>query len=93
MPAAAWLGLSDAPGEQPGSARSTRGPAVTWPPGSQPAPAPGGTLPWPVRIRQRRCSFPGCRRPAITCDLDHTHPYDKGGRTCECKLIRGLSRL
>jgi len=39
-----------------------------------------------VTVRQRRCSFPGCRRPTRQCDLDHTTPYDQGGRTCECNL-------
>jgi hypothetical protein len=39
-----------------------------------------------IEIRQRRCSYTGCRRPAVHCDLDHTIPYDKGGRTCECDL-------
>jgi hypothetical protein len=39
-----------------------------------------------VCIRQRTCSFPGCRRPAVRCDLDHTVPYDAGGATCECNL-------
>jgi hypothetical protein len=39
-----------------------------------------------VVIRQRTCSFPGCRRNAATCDLDHTIPFDQGGRTCQCNL-------
>jgi hypothetical protein len=39
-----------------------------------------------ITIRQPTCSFPGCRRPAVRCDEDHTHPYDQGGRTCECNL-------
>jgi len=39
-----------------------------------------------VNIRQRTCTFPGCRRPAERCDLDHTIPYDQGGRTCPCNL-------
>ncbi len=39
-----------------------------------------------ITIRQPTCSFPGCRRPAIRCDDDHTLPYDQGGRTCECNL-------
>jgi hypothetical protein len=39
-----------------------------------------------VMVRQRRCCFPGCRRPARQCDLDHTIAYDHGGRTCECNL-------
>lgn len=39
-----------------------------------------------IEIRQSTCCFPGCRRPATRCDLDHTVPYDQGGRTCECDL-------
>lgn len=39
-----------------------------------------------IRIRQQRCAFPGCGRPARRCDLDHTVPYHRGGRTCECNL-------
>ncbi len=39
-----------------------------------------------VRVRQRRCSFRGCRRAAVRCDLDHTVPFEAGGRTCECNL-------
>jgi hypothetical protein len=39
-----------------------------------------------LRIRQRTCSYPGCRRPARRCDLDHVIPYDRGGSTCECNL-------
>jgi hypothetical protein len=39
-----------------------------------------------VKVRQRTCSFPGCRRAARFCDLDHTLAFDKGGRTCECNL-------
>jgi hypothetical protein len=39
-----------------------------------------------IIVRQRACSFPGCRRAATRCDLDHTLAYDKGGKTCECNL-------
>ena len=39
-----------------------------------------------IRIRQATCVFPGCRRPATRCDLDHTIPHHLGGRTCECGL-------
>jgi hypothetical protein len=39
-----------------------------------------------VEIRNQRCTAPGCRRPATQCDMDHTVPYDQGGRTCECDL-------
>jgi len=145
MPAAAWLGLSDAPGEAAGhgpldawacrdlAARLAAGPGTRWsltltgPDGRAVAhadaragpgpPGPGGYRAWLaglrfgwlerqacrhprqtiryqpgnqlrtlIRARQRRCSFPGCRRPAAGCDLDHTLPYHQGGRTCECNL-------
>ena len=39
-----------------------------------------------VRARQRQCSFPGCRRTSVRCDLDHTVPFESGGMTCECNL-------
>jgi hypothetical protein len=48
--------------------------------------APSAWLRHLVRIRQRTCTAPGCRRSADACDLDHTLPYAKGGRTCECGL-------
>jgi hypothetical protein len=41
------------------------------------------------RLIQRRhptCVFPHCTRRATQCDVDHTVPYDKGGRTCKCNL-------
>ncbi|HLI37238.1 MAG TPA: HNH endonuclease signature motif containing protein [Streptosporangiaceae bacterium] len=39
-----------------------------------------------IEIRSPRCGFPGCRRPASTCEKDHTVPYAQGGRSCECNL-------
>jgi hypothetical protein len=39
-----------------------------------------------IRVRQRTCSFPGCRRAAARCDSDHTIPFHLGGLTCECNL-------
>jgi hypothetical protein len=39
-----------------------------------------------IRARSVTCSAPGCSRPAARCDLDHTVPYERGGRTCECGL-------
>jgi hypothetical protein len=39
-----------------------------------------------ITTRHRRCAFPGCRRPATQCDLDHTIPWHLGGATCECNL-------
>jgi hypothetical protein len=39
-----------------------------------------------VRARDGTCRFGPCRRPADRCDLDHTTPFDRGGRTCSCNL-------
>jgi hypothetical protein len=39
-----------------------------------------------IRARNQTCAFPGCRRPATSCDLDHTIAYQAGGRTCPCNL-------
>ncbi len=47
---------------------------------------PGAVLRHLVCVRQRTCSFPGCRRPAVRCDLDHTLAFEDGGLTCECNL-------
>ncbi|HKA69987.1 MAG TPA: HNH endonuclease, partial [Actinomycetes bacterium] len=38
-----------------------------------------------VRARDVTCRFPGCRRPAIGCDLDHTRRHPDGP-TCPCNL-------
>jgi hypothetical protein len=51
-------------------------------PGYRPSPA----LARLIRTRTTTCCFPGCRRPARKCDLDHVIPYDDGGRTCQCGL-------
>jgi len=47
---------------------------------------PSPTLRHRIKIRSPRCGFPGCRRPARRCDDDHTIPWHKGGRSCECNL-------
>ena len=47
---------------------------------------PPPTLQHLIRVRQQTCAFPGCRRPASQCDLDHTTPFQHGGLTCECNL-------
>ncbi|WP_345465914.1 HNH endonuclease signature motif containing protein [Actinoallomurus oryzae] len=39
-----------------------------------------------IESRDRRCVFPGCRRPARHCDADHSIPYHRGGATCPCNL-------
>jgi hypothetical protein len=145
MPAAAWLGLAETPGETGGLGALDAGtcrdlatalatqPATRWcitlvradgkpvahgcarsgpgPPGSAEPTAwlatvkitpietgtcehrresagyqPSSMLRHFIKTRSRRCGFPGCRRPAVQCDDDHTVPYDQGGRTCECNL-------
>src|SRR5579875_678988 len=84
-----------------GTARLTRGriPAAGWTvtlkpvavgdcdhhdrePGYRPSPAMARL----IRARTTTCSFPGCRRPARKCDLDHSIPYEDGGPTCQCNL-------
>ncbi|MGD2102079.1 MAG: hypothetical protein PVG83_07560 [Acidimicrobiia bacterium] len=42
----------------------------------------------PTTVQQRHlraeyptCTFPGCRRPAHECDLDHRKPFSQGGPT------------
>jgi hypothetical protein len=39
-----------------------------------------------VESRDRRCCFPGCRRPTRRCDADHTIPFHRGGPTCPCNV-------
>ena len=145
MPAAAWLGRNDAPGEIGGLGAADAGtcrdladalarqPATQWcvtltdrhgravahgcaragpgPPGTADrsrwlatvtvTPVETGTcehrresagyqpsdsLRHIIMIRSPRCGFPGCRRPAVRCDDDHSIPFHQGGRTCECNL-------
>ena len=39
-----------------------------------------------VRSTHPTCVFPGCRMPAVDCDLDHTRPWSTGGATDEQNL-------
>ncbi|HEY1640131.1 MAG TPA: DUF222 domain-containing protein [Streptosporangiaceae bacterium] len=39
-----------------------------------------------IDARDQTCRQPRCRQPARQSDLDHTVPYDQGGRTCSCNL-------
>ena len=55
-------------------------------PRESPAYRPPPRLQHLIIVRQSACAFPGCRRPSVRCDEDHTVPYDQGGRTCECNL-------
>ena len=45
--------------------------------------------------RDRRCRFPGCRTPAIRCDLDHNQPWPIGATSADnlCCLCRHHHRL
>jgi hypothetical protein len=47
---------------------------------------PGAALRHLIEIRHATCTHPGCGRAATRCDLDHTVPYDRGGRSCECNM-------
>ncbi len=44
-----------------------------------------------MRARDLTCRWPGCDHPAIDCDLDHTIPHARGGKThaanikCYCR--------
>ncbi len=44
-----------------------------------------------VTARDRTCRYPFCGQPAWRGDLDHTHPWEAGGKTCRCNL-GGLCR-
>jgi hypothetical protein len=39
-----------------------------------------------VQARYRTCVFPGCRMPAINCDIDHSVAVVDGGETWDCNL-------
>jgi len=55
----------------------------TW---ETPAYRPSAALRHLIEIRHATCVFPGCRRPAAQCDIDHTIAYKRGGKTCLCNL-------
>jgi hypothetical protein len=39
-----------------------------------------------VQLRDVTCRFPGCRRPARRCDVDHVTAWADGGATAACNL-------
>jgi Domain of unknown function (DUF222) len=57
----------------------------------EPGYAPSKALADFVRCRDLTCRWPGCDRPAMDCDVDHTIPYAQGGPThpsnlkCYCR--------
>ena len=53
---------------------------------AEPGYRPSRALQHLIKVRNARCTAPGCGRPAARCDLDHTIAWDQGGLTCECDL-------
>jgi hypothetical protein len=53
---------------------------------AEPGYRPSRNLVHLVRARTPRCSAPGCNRPAMRCDLDHTVAWADGGPTCPCNI-------
>ncbi len=56
---------------------------------------PSPTLTRYVKTRDRHCRFPGCRRPAMHCDLDHRTPHPIGATSaanlqCLCRYHHRL---
>ncbi|HXA59050.1 MAG TPA: HNH endonuclease signature motif containing protein, partial [Streptosporangiaceae bacterium] len=47
---------------------------------------PPATMRRAIQARDERCMFPGCRRPSLQCDLDHSVAYHVGGKTCACNM-------
>ena len=44
---------------------------------------PSASLARLVRAREPHCRFPGCRQPAMRCDLDHAVPWPTGATSAE----------
>lgn len=47
---------------------------------------PGEDLKRLLRARDQHCRFPGCTRPAVYCDIDHTVAAADGGATNDSNL-------
>ena len=64
---------------------------LTMPVAHEPRYIPSAKLAEFVRCRDLTCRAPGCDRPAVDCDIDHTIPYADGGPThpsnlkCVCR--------
>lgn len=52
-----------------------------------------------VKARDRHCRFPGCRQPAIRCEVDHTVDWADGGTTdvrnlgCLCQRHHSMKQF
>jgi len=82
------LALTDAAGLRAGRALG--------PPPEADGYSPSDPLDRFVRLRDRRCRFPGCRQRPVRSDLDHTVPYPLGptsadNLTCLCRHHHRLS--
>ncbi|BBY00663.1 HNH endonuclease signature motif containing protein [Mycobacterium seoulense] len=62
-------------------ARSARLVPLSVPAQAEPRYTPSAKLADFVRCRDLTCRAPGCDRPALDCDIDHTIPYAGGGLT------------
>jgi hypothetical protein len=73
-------------------AKSARLTLLSLPTGPESGYTPSAKLAEFVRCRDLTCRAPGCDRPAVQCDIDHTIPYAQGGAThasnlkCLCRL-------
>jgi hypothetical protein len=83
---------------RPELARAARGPGLSAPPDTT-AYQPTARQKRFLTVRDRRCRMPGCARRAGRVDLDHAHPYDRGGPTacwnlcCLCKKHHRIKTL
>jgi Domain of unknown function (DUF222) len=59
---------------------------------AEPGYRPSRKLQHLIKVRNARCTAPGCGRAAARCDLDHTIAWDQGGLTCECDLAPPCKR-
>jgi hypothetical protein len=59
---------------------------------AEPGYRPSRNLRHLVMARNARCTAPGCGHPAVSCDQDHTLPWEDGGITCECNLSPSCKR-
>ena len=81
------LALTDATGLRAGRALGPPPATEGW--------SPAAALERFVRLRDRRCRFPGCRKRPTACDLDHTVPWPAGPTAHDnlCCLCRHHHRL
>ncbi|OBI22077.1 HNH endonuclease signature motif containing protein [Mycobacterium sp. E2497] len=78
LPGVEGLVPAEVVAELAGSARLV---PVSVPTQAEPRYTPSTRLADFVRCRDLTCRAPGCDRPAVDCDIDHTIPYNDGGPT------------